>query len=102
EIAASLGKPVNFSRISGNYTLRVLGQSLFTQDLGRFTDVVNREFTVLIDLTEKRLTRLFPFPTPARIRENRDLKKSLHEIDQVILEVINHAKSQKRMPKENF
>jgi cytochrome P450 len=102
EIHRGLGGEINFSLIALNYTLRVLGQSMFTQDLGRFTDVVNREFAILVDLTEKRLTRILPFPTPTRRREDREFLASLKEIDQVILDVINNSKAQPRDPEKNF
>jgi cytochrome P450 len=94
--------PFNISLLMTEFTLQVLGQTLFGENLGQFVDVINKDLSTLIHITEDRLIQINPFPSFYKAKQNKQFDKAMHSLDKVILDLIEQTKKQKLDPENNF
>lgn len=97
-----LSNPVNISILMTEFTLQVLGQTMFNENLGQFVDVINKDLTTLIHITEDRLNYINPFPSQHKKDQKEKLDKAMASLDGVILDLINQTKKQSIDPDNNF
>ena len=95
-------EPFNISLLMTEFTLQVLGQTLFGENLGKFVDVINRDLSILIHITEDRLIQINPFPSFYKTKQNKQFKKAMLSLDNVILDLIEQTKKQELDPDNNF
>ena len=93
---------VNMSYWSTRYALHVIGRSLLNERLEESFDVISQKLSELIDLTEKKMTRIFPFKTPKVKRETAEFNEALRILDLEIQKVIEREKSKPRQGQGNF
>lgn len=93
---------VNMSEESTRYALYVIGRSLLNEDLEKSFDVISQKLSHMIDLTEKKMTELFPIKTPSKRRDEEAFNESLKALDDEIAKIIKSEKTKPRNVKENF
>lgn len=93
---------VNISSWSTRYALHVIGRSLFNETLEDSFDIISKKLSHLIELTEKKMTFITPFKTPAKIKLEKDFKLTLKVLDEEIEHFIENEKKKVRKPKENM
>lgn len=93
---------VNMSSQSTAYALHVIGRSLFNENLSESFDVISKNLSHLIDLTEKKMTFLTKFNTPGKVKLLRDFNETLSVLDNEIEKIITNEKKKERRPKENM
>lgn len=95
-------KEFNMSYWSTRYALHVIGRSLLNERLEESFDIISQKLSDLIDLTEKKMTRIFPFQTPQVKRENQAFAEALLLLDEEIKKVIEREKTKERVGQGNF
>jgi cytochrome P450 len=98
----STNKTFNINSISTAYALHVIGRSLFNQTLAESFQVISRNLSHLIDLTEKKMTYVTPFKTPAKMKLEKDFNETLALLDGEIEKIIEKEKTKPMNPKENM
>ncbi len=93
---------LNMSYWSTRYALHVIGRSLLNERLEESFDIISQKLSDLIDLTEKKMTRIFPFKTPQVKRENKAFADALEMLDDEIKKVIEREKTKERVGQGNF
>lgn len=89
-------KEVNFSYWSTRYALHVIGRSLLNERLEDSFNIISQKLSELIDLTEKKMTRIFPFKTPKVKKEDAEFTLALKILDEEIEKVIIREKEKPR------
>ncbi|MGZ3789673.1 MAG: cytochrome P450 [Bacteriovorax sp.] len=95
-------KGQNMSARSTAYALHVIGRSLFNENLAESFQVISQNLSHLIDLTEKKMTYITPFKTPAKKRLEKDFSMTLNVLDAEIEKIIANEKRKERRPRENM
>jgi cytochrome P450 len=93
---------INMTEESTRYALYVIGRSLLNEDLEKSFDVISQKLSHMIDLTEKKMTELFPIKTPSKKRDEQAFKDSLKALDDEIAKIIKSEKTKPRNTKGNF
>lgn len=91
------GMPLNMADEMMRLTLRIVGQALFTLDLGQEASTIGPAVTTFLELLGDYVYRPFPplsVPTP----RNRRLQLAIHALDQVVYRTI--AEHRTREPEE--
>lgn len=81
------GMPLHMAEEMIRLTLRIVGQALFTLDLGQEADTIGQAVTTLLELLGDYVYRPFPpisVPTP----RNRRLQLAIRALDQVVYRMI--------------
>ncbi len=96
-------KEVDLSYWTTRYALHVIGRSLLNETLEESFNIISQKLVELIDLTEKKMTRIFPFKTPRVKEEDAQFAEALKDLDGEIAKIIAHEKEKPRKEgKENF
>lgn len=85
---------VNISNYMTELTLQVLGQCIFSFDLGDYSKEVDLELTKMINIKNSQIGELMKFNTPSRKKQNIEYKKAKEALDNVIQTLIQKSKSQ--------
>jgi cytochrome P450 len=92
----------NFSPMMTQYALRVLGETIFDKDLGEYVEVFDKELGRLIEITNKMITQKLSLNIPSKIKQKRDFKKSVANLEALITTFIDEAKEKESNPKRNM
>ena len=93
---------INMSSWSTRYALHVIGRSLFNETLENSFEIISKKLSHLINLTEKKMTYITPFNTPAKNKLEKDFQETLKVLDLEIEKIITKEKMKERKPKENM
>lgn len=74
-------------------TFAIVGRTLFKAEVTSYSDRIEAALTIALELTTKRIKKLFPapihWPTPGNVR----LKKAIQEMHSIVEELIKERKS---------
>ncbi|MFB5650192.1 cytochrome P450 [Leptospira wolffii] len=73
-------------------TFAIVGRTLFRTEVESYASRIEAALKVALELTTRRITRLFPLPFHWPTPENRRLKKALLEMHSVVEELIEQRK----------
>lgn len=93
---------LNLSSISTAYALHVIGRSLFDENLEESFTTISRNLSHLIDLTEKKMTYITRFQTPAKKKLKREFEETLAILDSEIGKIIEREKKKEKNVTENM
>lgn len=93
---------INMSSHSTAYALHVIGRSLFDENLEESFSAISKNLSHLIDLTEKKMTFITPFQTPAKKKLKRDFDETLAVLDGEIGKIIEREKKKEKNVTENM
>jgi cytochrome P450 len=100
--AAKENHSINMSSWSTRYALHVIGRSLLNETLEDSFNVISKNLSHLIDLTEKKMTYITPIKTLAKWRLEKDFNSTLKIVDDEVGKIIANEKKKVRKPKENM
>lgn len=92
----------DFSYWSTKYALNVIGKSLINESLEESFNIISQKLSELIDLTELKMTRIFPFKTAKVKKEDQQFARALKDLDDEIKKIIEREKNKKREGTGNF
>ncbi len=87
---------VNVNELATRLTIQILGQNVFNRDFSPDVDFLYQRVSTLFDITNERMTRFIPIPTPRRISNDLKFSKSKKELDQYVLSMITRARNTPR------
>lgn len=73
-------------------TFAIVGRTLFRTEVESYATRIEAALKIALEITTKRITRLFPLPFHWPTPENRKLKKALREMHSVVEELIEERK----------
>ncbi|MEL6342642.1 MAG: cytochrome P450 [Myxococcota bacterium] len=86
--------PINLNEVMSRLTLRIAGETLFSQDISARGDTVGENLSHLVEDFTRLGTHPLPgwerFPTPKNLAFNR----ALQELDRVVFEIIRQRRSE--------
>lgn len=102
EIAKSQEQFINICPLMTKSTLQILGRTIFNEDLGKHGEVFEKELNNLIYLTEEKITQILPIPSIKKFKQRISFERSMNILDEIIIEMIDRAKSQSLEPDKNM
>ncbi len=85
-------KRLDISKEMMRLTFAIVGRTLFKTEVESYASRIEASLKVALEITTKRITRLFPLPFHWPTPENRRLKKALIEMHSVVDELIDERK----------
>ena len=73
-------------------TLTIATKALFSKDISHHFDVIRDSFSILFNITIKRIHRLFNFPLKIPTPMNRRFRSALSKLDLIIYELISERR----------
>lgn len=89
---SNIENEVNISTLMTEYTLRVVGECLFKEDLGVYAVDIEKELTNLINIANGKINKLINIPTKKSKVENQSFKDSVNKLDEIIKSLIDRSR----------
>lgn len=93
---AASDKEINVNAVMTRMTIEILGQAIFDRDFTGDTEFLYKVVTNLFEITNEKMTRFFPVPSPVKIKNDRLFKESKKELDEFVIKLIEEAKLRPR------